>query len=705
MKNRLKSEHGITVIALIISIIIIVTLSAAALRGITGQEGVVERTIESSEKYLETLNKENIIEALETIVRKYNIAGDDINLSTIATQMNNEDWIKSAVVGNDLIVTTDNGYVFDVYYSEEYGQRFIEYLGREDENAIPSIEAVYNKQTQTITVSSSEAQNIELSYGGEVVRTTNGTSLSYIANKTGWYVAKAISSNGKVRYAWIRTAVENLSAKLEITSVGMLDNGWYGKDSVPVQVKISTNGSKIYYKLGTEGEYTEVVENNTTVSINTLGKTTVYAYAEDGSGNESEVSSLKVRYDNTKPTIGEIVLTGDVRDSGIYKSDVIISLDNATDTGSGLDGYYWWIVDENASNETFVKGIDKTITVSSEGTKKIGLQLKDKAGNLSDIQTVTVTKEKFSVGDYVSYTPTTGTYDLITNSSTYAGTADNTNDFTTETFNWRIWSTDGDTLTLIADGVTSTGGTSNNGTLSLYGAVGYNNGVKILNDICENCYSNASLGAKGRSISIEDIENVLDRGVWKPEDYGMIPLGKEEYYYTYGNSIRKTGVNRNYPYIYQFEEYSTIMNDGSLIKFEKGEGLNRSKQEEYYNGTQYTYLTADTYLEPVLTAWEKELSNDNFTNSIYYNELQCGSNWAWIASRSVWFAQSYSPAYFGLQSFYNGSITKTNQYNTYKDSVKGKYCVCPMVEIDLSVANLGQVGLGTLASPYSLEAR
>jgi len=710
----LKSENGITVITLIVSIVIILILLAVAVRGITSNDGIIEKTLDVTQDYAIENNKVQVSQLLDIIVKRYKVLGQDIKLSAIATQMSNEDWVKSAVAGNDIIVTTDNGYVFEVYYSEEYGQRFVEYLGREDDGTIPSIDVSYDKQTQNITVNSSETQKIELSLNGETLKTANGTSLSYTTEKTGWYVARAISSNGKARYAWLRTSIDDLNVKLEVTSVGILDNGWYGKDNVPVQVKISTNGSKIYYKLGTEEEFTEVLENTKNLTIDTLGKTTVYAYAVDGSENESDVSRLKIRYDNTRPVVGEVVLTGDVRESGIYKSDVVISLANATDTGSGIDGYYWWQINGSTSQENFVKGIDKTITIHSQGTKEIGIRLKDKAGNLSEIETVTVTKEKFSVGDYVDYKPTQGKYDLITNSDTYAGTADNTNDFTTENFNWRVWSNDGNILTLIADDVTKTGGytdTENNksGLLALSGAVGYNNGVKILNDICENCYSNASLGAKGRSINMDDIENVLDRSVWKPEDY--YTLYDSVKYYAYTDS-RKFETHINYPYIYQFEEYSNI--DG--VEIGKGQGTKKSNQPEnkYYQSTTYNTNTANSYIQPTNTYWlktvsewsKKSFTNDEYYNIIFKNDRLLNFENYYLSSRNIGlYYSTYSV--FSITTMVNGEIRNNGElfYSYGGTSTTKKYAIRPMVEIDLSIANLGQVGLGTADSPYSLEAR
>lgn len=103
---------------------------------------------------------------------------------------------------------------------------------------------------------------------------------------------------------------------------------------------------------------------------------------------------------------------------------------------------------------------------------------------------------KEMIGKYVKYTPETGVYSQVKGNSTYAGNDRNTEDFRTENFGWRIWNIDENTLTLIADSVTSEGGTNNVGYLSLENATGYNNSVQIINDICSTCYSNESLAAK-----------------------------------------------------------------------------------------------------------------------------------------------------------------------------------------------------------------
>ena len=323
---------------------------------------------------------------------------------------------------------------------------------------------------------------------------------------------------------------------------------------------------------------------------------------------------------------------------------------------------------------------------------------KDKNKKNEDIKNV--------IGKYVEYTPDNGSYSEITNNNTYSGTIYNTQDFKTEKLNWRIWSMDSKKLVLIADKPITSGG-SKEGTLLLDHAEGYNNCVKILNDICKNCYSNNSLGANARSINIEDIENVLNKDVWKPEDHFYKKDGKE--YHTYsGTKIFTT--NKSYPYIYQYEEYSNI--DGS--KVEKGQGITRSKQDKLYPSDVYRTYEATSSLETTETYWNYTFSDKNFIDSSYYSLLYKDAKKVndlaeyWLASRCVEGAGEY--AIFGVQytgkSKVDAYILDTSKGNMAFELAEG-YKVRPMVEIDLSNIKLDtKAGTGDSADKaYKLEAK
>ncbi len=213
-----------------------------------------------------------------------------------------------------------------------------------------------------------------------------------------------------------------------------------------------------------------------------------------------------------------------------------------------------------------------------------------------------------AIGKYIKYTPEVGTYSQITNNKQYTGSHSNNYDFITDTsLNWRVWSIDDKKITLVSDKPTEVGGYKNLGAISLSNCNGYNNAVKLLNDICKTCYSNNEIKAVSRSMNIDDIEAVLNKEIWAPENYKtrktelMAYSGRKEY-----------KVTRCYPVIYKEERYSNIDN------IEKEEGIERSFQNSLYEINQ-NYLKADEKLNPLQTAWTKtKMSEKNFTHSNYY---------------------------------------------------------------------------------------
>ena len=242
----------------------------------------------------------------------------------------------------------------------------------------------------------------------------------------------------------------------------------------------------------------------------------------------------------------------------------------------------------------------------------------DRAGNQADSNEIlSATTPLAEVGDYVAYTPDQGEYSSIAGNAKYTGNTSN-GIFTTDSFSWRIWDTGEETgkLILIADGVTSQ-------QLYLTGALGYNNGVGIMNDICNSCYSNSTLGATSRNLNIEDIEAVLNISYWNPRTYS------ENGYKTYTDSY-KSETYRYYPYIWQYEEYANIggvsTEDSRTIQIGEGEGISRSTQprneEDEYGYWTQTYNTATIYTQPMQTKWKQLMSKEVFIDSNYSSIVQ-----------------------------------------------------------------------------------
>lgn len=103
------------------------------------------------------------------------------------------------------------------------------------------------------------------------------------------------------------------------------------------------------------------------------------------------------------------------------------------------------------------------------------------------------------IGDFVNYTPQT-TQTSYTFESQYTGL--NTQTLEQENLRWRVFNINEDTIELISEKATS-------GEVNLSDALGYNNGVYLLNDFCSKIYGNSSINANARSLKYEDVKNKM----------------------------------------------------------------------------------------------------------------------------------------------------------------------------------------------------
>lgn len=226
---------------------------------------------------------------------------------------------------------------------------------------------------------------------------------------------------------------------------------------------------------------------------------------------------------------------------------------------------------------------------------------------------------------------------------------------------------------------------------------GYNNAVKILNEICKTCYSNSEYNAVSRSLNIDDIENVLDKVVWEPKEYSKKGLG------AYLESCEYTS-NICYPYIYSVEDYSNIDN----AEIAKGEGIQRSSQGTMCNADS-TYQKANTSMKMVQTAWSNsKLKANNFTDEAYYymifkngkNSIETQTSY-FLASRGV-----DLDAQVANFSIFEVSMGKTIQTNTLFNSRGGSLeywdRIRPVVEIPRDNIKIDQTNDG-LSKETALE--
>ena len=216
------------------------------------------------------------------------------------------------------------------------------------------------------------------------------------------------------------------------------------------------------------------------------------------------------------------------------------------------------------------------------------------------------------VGDYINYKPDTAegkTYPLLGAQSGYS----NDQTIAKETLNWRILKIKADgSIDIISDP------TSNN--VYFQGALGYNNGVYLLNDICKELYSNTTKGVTARSVNLKDMEDWLTEA-------GKTARAK------YSSGTATYGETKTYKDNYSYAP-------------------NAYNSEEDENSNHYTSPTTETYTK---------LGTLNAKQTFYYipiDETNYGegakvlsnSTLYWVAARYI-FCYSNS-AYFGLRLAY-----------------------------------------------------
>ena len=241
--------------------------------------------------------------------------------------------------------------------------------------------------------------------------------------------------------------------------------------------------------------------------------------------------------------------------------------------------------------------------------------------------------EGLKVGDYVNYTPTTGTYTVAggENGSGF----DSNKTFTTETgdaaLKWRVLSIDETTgkVELIA-------ATENSQYLFLGCEGGYNHGVDILNDLCEALYSNEN-GAIARSINVEDINEKTSYNYEEFTSYLGFIYGDTKRLSEYGT----TGMY--YPNLYSQEVGYGTAGAFNTTGLNGSEGLNDGVENvegvTTYNtvtgGTDGNTTGTDPYVTFTGYSYKtNEYINTNLGINTAPKGLFLGSEY-WVATRCV----------------------------------------------------------------------
>ena len=254
----------------------------------------------------------------------------------------------------------------------------------------------------------------------------------------------------------------------------------------------------------------------------------------------------------------------------------------------------------------------------------------DNVGEIKEYENV----DHLHVGEYVNYTidNVTEPYKLKVLNSEGEGevvsqTAQSISQY--KNFKWQIFNIDKNTgnIDLIADKMTTQ-------YIHVKSCYGYNNAVRVLNDICEKQYSNTALGIKARSICLDDIEN-------KFSEQGKSKAASKR------NYIKKLEGGYSYfPAICVYENGYGIDTEDL-----KTNGLNVSDRGDGLEIDPNLYLRANSFLKVRNTFIGGEGIREDYVDDGSFDLLfkyTGDSQIYWLASRFVSVGETDTRCWYGI---------------------------------------------------------
>ncbi len=365
---------------------------------------------------------------------------------------------------------------------------------------------------------------------------------------------------------------------------------------------------------------------------------------ENGILSKATEASNKTEEKNAEEEV-KIAVMGSIGTNGELENDVLKDNLNKIENISG--------VPEEITDSSY------PLTVTVEGKYSYTI---NKNGSIG--QGEVVSREGIKVGDYVNYTydqKTTG-YSLL---STQSGYTSNQTINQKSGMKWRV-------LNIHENGTVDLIGDTTDQTIGIGGALGYNNGVYLLNDICKELYSNNTLGVTARSINIEDIESQMnDTGIAARDAYnnGIVTYGKTKTY---------TGNYAYYPNLYTKEKGSGI--DTTEVKTS---GIKVSD-----NG--YTSPTTDTSSKASSLAVTQTFYYFSNTPANYFKDYDGGNSTVrdmlfntgtlyWLASRFIDCGSTY--ASFGLRGVSSAALSGSGLFYSSGEIRYSDRCLYPIVSL------------------------
>ena len=400
-KISYRKAKGITLIALVITIVILIILATVAVRFVFGEEGLISRAQQAAEM----TEVQNIIEQME--LAKAEVAmenGGKINVDDFFDKLEENGIIGS--VENDVVdngdgtydVVTDDGYEFEVTVTPE-GDIEIDYSGKGDGPRIRNINIAKTSNSVTITVETKNAEGGKFTYSYkknsegeeswqevEANTTSNTCTISNLEANEIYNIKVRLEADGETVERTINVQV----GEMPVGKVNFESYVWQGDGTASIVINTTETGYTLQYQKVASGS--SIQENNWT-NINSgetitglVYRDTVYGRLWDGT-NESDYGNATIE-DKLPPQEATIQLSG----TSTTTDETLIATVTLKDNESGVNatGSKWVYnttstnigTDEASYTNNFTTNPEAiTLQASTAGTYYLHVLTKDIAGN------------------------------------------------------------------------------------------------------------------------------------------------------------------------------------------------------------------------------------------------------------------------------------------------------------------------------------
>lgn len=436
MLQRAKKQNAITLVALVITILIIIILATVSLVFIFGEDGIIARAeqakieteVASVKEQLEMAKATALIDGKGHIDMDHywEILEDEEMIGSKDTDVSDDDG------DGTYEVVTDEGFIFDITPvpdEENTTDIEIDYVGTAEGPRISNIE-ITDKTSNSVTVKVTATNANKATYKYEYKKT----------GESGWTVVEGeeedtciITGLEQGATYEIRVTVETnqgTASKTTGTTLGEIPNGkvqfttpvWGAGNKASVVISTEETGYTLQYQINgyEEGKWEDATSGETIGDLN-YGDT-VYGRLTDGT-NESDHASVTVE-DKIAPQAAAINLSS----TSVKIGEVITATVTLADNESGVNiAESKWVYNTNAGtigteDESQYAGGNFTstpqeipLTATTSGTYYLHVLTKDIAGNKVEtvssaitVKTPATNVDEMTGAEYVEYVDGTG---------------------------------------------------------------------------------------------------------------------------------------------------------------------------------------------------------------------------------------------------------------------------------------------------------